>query len=69
MTYMVVLEWDPEGGVYGISVPALPGCYTWGRTKAEALESAREAIALMLEDMEAEGEAFPQEVELRRVRV
>jgi antitoxin HicB len=48
MEFDVVLEED-EDGVWVVTVPALPGCFTQGSTKAEALENAREAIALHLE--------------------
>ncbi|HLC29051.1 MAG TPA: type II toxin-antitoxin system HicB family antitoxin [Dehalococcoidia bacterium] len=62
--YTVILqaETDPEfGGYYNVSVPALPGCFTYGATREEALSSAREAIELYLEDLEASGEPFPEE--------
>lgn len=38
----VVLE-EVEG-VWVVTVPDLPGCVTQGRTKAEAMRNAREAI-------------------------
>jgi antitoxin HicB len=40
-------------------VPALPGCYSQGETVGEALENAREAIALTVEDMLAHSEPIP----------
>ncbi len=43
--FTVLLEWDPEGPGYVVSVPALPGCLTQGATVPDALERAREAIA------------------------
>lgn len=44
----VVLEKD-EDGIWIVTVPALPGCFSQGTSKAEALKNAREAIALHLE--------------------
>lgn len=44
----VVLEED-EDGVWVVTVPALPGCFTQGDTREEALANAQEAIALHLE--------------------
>ena len=44
----VILERD-EDGVWVVSVPALPGCYTQGGTRDEALANAKEAIELHLE--------------------
>ncbi len=50
--YTVVLTPEPDGSAYNVTVPALPGCFTWGRTVEEALAMAREAIALYLEGEE-----------------
>ena len=56
--FKVILEPDETGG-YVISCPSLPGCYSQGDSIDEALENIKEAIALCLEDMEAEGEQIP----------
>jgi predicted RNase H-like HicB family nuclease len=48
MKYRVLIEPD-EDGVYGAEVPALPGCISQGRTRAEAVENIKEAIAAYLE--------------------
>lgn len=47
-TYTVVLTPDYESGGFTVTVPALPGCVTDGRTIDEALERAQEAITLYL---------------------
>lgn len=57
-SYKVVLEPDAEGGYIAI-VPAFPGCYSQGETVEDALANARDAIALTIEDMLAEGEPIP----------
>lgn len=44
----VLLEQD-EDGVWSVSVPALPGCFSQGDTKRKALTNIREAIALHLQ--------------------
>ena len=41
--FTIIIERQPEGG-YLVSVPALPGCYTEGRTLEEAREMAADAI-------------------------
>lgn len=49
--FEVVVTYDPrERGPYKytVDVPALPGCFSEGRTRDEAIQNAREAIALML---------------------
>jgi len=55
-TFAVVLTPDPDDGGYVVTVPALPGCVTEGDTYEEALQNAREAIALYLEYMQDKGE-------------
>jgi len=41
--YTVIIEQDEEG-VYIAKVPAITGCYTQGKTIAEATDRIREAI-------------------------
>jgi predicted RNase H-like HicB family nuclease len=55
-TYTIILqpEADPEfEGYYNASVPALPGCFSYGTNREEALSNIKEAIELYLEDLEA----------------
>ena len=71
LTYTVILtaEADPDfKGYFNASVPALPGCFSYGHGRAEALENITEAIVLYLEDLEAEGLAAPLE-ELEQLQV
>ena len=42
MKYQVVLMRSEEG--YSVSCPGLPGCWSQGKTEAEALENIRSAI-------------------------
>lgn len=58
MKFPVVLHKD-EGTDYGVTIPDVPGCFSAGATAAEALESAREALALHFEGLLADGEAIP----------
>ena len=39
--YDVLLTRDDESGWYGVEVPDLPGCYSQGRTRDEALANIR----------------------------
>ena len=57
-TYKILLNKAEEGG-YNVSVPALPGCLTQGDTVEEALEMAKEAIELYLEEIQSRGEHIP----------
>ena len=43
-------------------VPDLPGCITTGRTREQTVERMREAIALHLEGLRADGEPIPEPV-------
>jgi len=60
LRYTVILV-PEDGGGYSVEVPALPGCYTQGETKEEAISMAKEAIELYLESCQAHNEAIPQE--------
>ena len=51
MNIQVILEQD-EAGYFVAEVPAMPGCLSQGRTRQEAIESIKEAIAGWLEVME-----------------
>ena len=59
--YTVVLIPDTDEGGYTVTVPALPGCVTEGHTVQEALDMAKDAIRLYLEDVAASGEPVPEE--------
>ena len=59
--YAVVLIPELEDGGYSVTVPALPGLFTQGDTRDEALEAAREAIAFHLECLANEGETIPDD--------
>ncbi len=60
MSYTVILEQDPDGG-YVATVPALPGCVSQGKTRAEAMANIREAAELYIEDCVAAGDPVPNE--------
>jgi len=55
MTYRVLLIETEEG--FAVGCPALPGCWSQGATRDEALENIRNAISEVLEvkhELEAE---------------
>jgi len=60
MRYAVVLSRDDEQN-WLVSVPAFPGCHTWGRTRQEALSNAREAIDGCIDSLRAAGLSLPEE--------
>ena len=59
-TYTIVLEPEEPGG-YMVLVPALPGCFTQGRTVDECRERAVEAISVHIAGLEADNESVPAE--------
>ena len=57
-TYIALVHKDPDSD-YGVSFPDLPGCITVGSTPEEARAMAREALALQLEGLAADGDEIP----------
>lgn len=49
----------PDDGAFSVEVPDLEGCFTWGETVEEALDNAREAISLWLQEAAAGRQAVP----------
>ena len=62
MRFTILLDPDIDGEGYTVTVPALPGCISEGRTIDEALANAREAIACHIEGLLAAGDEMPREV-------
>ena len=58
--YAVILE-PGEDGYIVAHAPALPGLWTQGITRADAIKNAREAIELYVESLRAHGEPIPAE--------
>ena len=60
LRYTVVLEAGDDGWI-SVHCPALPGCWSQGRTREEALANIREAIELYVESLREHGEPVPHE--------
>lgn len=60
LTYKIHLNKEAEGG-YTVSVPALPGCITFGETVDEAISMAKEAIELYIEELRERDETIPDD--------
>ena len=58
--FTMIIERQPEGE-YLVSVPALPGCYTEGRTFEEARDMAADAIRAYCASLLKHGEPIPIE--------
>jgi len=56
-----VLIYPGDDGWFVAECPSLPGCISQGRTRPEAIANIREAIDLMLEDLQERGEPVPSD--------
>lgn len=65
-TYRIHLEPEPEGG-FTVTVPALPGCVTWGKDYEHALQMAQEGIEGFLEALVELGKPIPEETVTRPI--
>jgi predicted RNase H-like HicB family nuclease len=60
LNYRLIFRPEPEGG-YTVSVPALPGCVTFGSTLEEARDMARDAVEAYLASLQRHGEPLPDD--------
>ena len=60
LTYKILLHKEPEGS-YTVSVPALPGCVTYGDTVEHGIQMAKEAIELYIEELQERSEEIPDD--------
>ena len=58
----VILIPDSESGGFTVTVPSLPGCLAEGDTYEEAMTNIRDAIALYIEDLIADGDPVPEDM-------
>lgn len=61
-TYTANIEPLEKGG-FMVSVPALPGCFSYGKTYEVAIEMAREAIEIHVDGLLKHGQPVPREPE------
>lgn len=50
---------EETDGRWSASIPALPGCSSWGYSKQEALDNIKDAAEIYIEDMIDAGESIP----------
>ena len=61
MKYRIVIEAD-EDGVFVAECPALPGCISQGKTRAEALANIKDAMIGYLASLKKHGEPVPPSI-------
>ncbi len=59
--YTVEILPEDDGVGYYVVVPALPGCFSQGKTIEDATHNIREAIALHIASLKNAGESIPSE--------
>ncbi len=69
MEYKVILESCVEDKGYIAHCPALPGCFSQGDTRKEAIENIKEAIRAYLESLEKDSSPIPKDVKSEIVPV
>jgi len=60
--YTIIFQPEPEGG-FTVTVPALPGCVTYGKDLAEARKMAIDAIGAYFSSLKKHHEPIPSETE------
>lgn len=60
--YHLIFHPEPEGG-FTVTVPALPGCVTYGKTLIEAKRMASDAISAYLMSLQKHNEPIPTDTE------
>ena len=61
MKYTVIIEKGSESG-FVAKVPALRGCVSQGKTRADAMKNVKEAVETYVESLLADGLPVPTEV-------
>ncbi|CAN5273939.1 hypothetical protein BH23VER1_BH23VER1_17880 [soil metagenome] len=66
MKFLITIDRD-EDGAWVAECPAIPGCVSQGKSRDDALNNVREAIALCLEVRAERG--MPLSVETREIEI
>ncbi len=62
MKFRIIIEQD-EDGVFVAECPALPGCISQGKTRAEAIKNIEDAAQGYLESLKKHNEPIPPSIE------
>ncbi len=61
MKYRILIEQD-EANMFVAEVPSLPGCISQGKTRAEAIDNAKDAIQGYIESLKKHNEPIPPSI-------
>lgn len=68
MKFIAALHSD-DGQTFGVTVPGLPGCFSAGDSIEDAIENAKTAIDLSVEDLVNEQGSLPTQLSIGEYRV
>jgi predicted RNase H-like HicB family nuclease len=68
MRYRIIIEQD-EDGMFIAECPSLPGCFSQGKNRKEALENIQDAIKGYIESLKKHDEPVPPPIEEEIVEV
>lgn len=60
LRYIVVIDRE-EDGRFIASVPEVPGCHVYGRTRRQAVDRARRALEFYIQTLREEGRKPPRQ--------
>jgi predicted RNase H-like HicB family nuclease len=60
LRYVVTIDRE-EAGRYIASVPEVPGCHVYGRTRRQAVERARSALQFYVDTLRQQGRKPPRQ--------
>jgi len=58
--YEMVLWWSEEDSAFIVDVPELPGCMAHGKTRAEAIKNAEDAVVFWIKTAKEDGQSIPE---------
>ena len=58
--HKVIIYWSDDDQAFVAEVPELPGCMAHGKSQAEALRNARDAVSLWVRTAREFGDPVPQ---------
>jgi predicted RNase H-like HicB family nuclease len=58
--YEMILWWSEDDDAFIVDVPELPGCMAHGKTRADAIRNAEDAIVFWIKTAKEDRQAIPE---------
>ncbi|MCK5699361.1 MAG: type II toxin-antitoxin system HicB family antitoxin [Candidatus Aenigmarchaeota archaeon] len=68
MKFRIIIEQD-EDGIFVVECPALPGCISEGKSRAEAIKNIEDAAQGYLESLKKHNDPIPPSIEEDMVEI